>query len=133
MKKQAFVFASIYGFVAVIFGALGAHALKEILSIDQLESFNTGVRYQMYHAILLLILGLSSLPETKSLKSIINLLIIGIFVFSFSIYLLSTSAITGISIGYLLGPLTPIGGLLLISAWGIMVWMFIKLPSKTSA
>lgn len=133
MKKQALIYGSIFGLISVVLGALGAHALKEILTDSQLESFNTGVRYQMYHAILLVVLGLSNIPSTKLLKTIVNLLIIGIFIFSFSIYLLSTSSISGINIGFILGPLTPIGGLLLISAWVLMTWMFIKEPKKANS
>ena len=133
MKKQALVFGSIFGLFAVALGALGAHALKDLLTPTQLESFGTGVRYQMYHAIILLVLGLSKIEESKLFKSIINLLIIGIIIFSFSIYLLSTSSITGISIGFVLGPLTPIGGLLLICSWGLMGWMFLKQPKQIKA
>lgn len=133
MKKQALIYGSIFGLISVVLGALGAHALKEVLTESQLESFNTGVRYQMYHAILLVVLGLSNIPATKLLKTIVNLLIIGILIFSFSIYLLSTSSISGINIGFILGPLTPIGGLLLITAWGLMTWMFIKEPKKANS
>tara|TARA_R110002049_G_scaffold3502_10_gene26261 strand:+ start:10638 stop:11039 length:402 start_codon:yes stop_codon:yes gene_type:complete len=128
MKKQALIYGSVFGLIAVIFGALGAHALKELITSSQLDSFHTGVRYQMYHAILLIVLGLSNISPTKMLKSIINLIILGIIIFSFSIYLLSTSSVTGIKIGFILGPLTPIGGLLLISGWSLMIWMFIKQP-----
>lgn len=133
MKKQALIYGSIFGLISIVLGALGAHALKEILTESQLESFNTGVRYQMYHAILLVVLGLSNIPATKLLKTIVNLLIIGILIFSFSIYLLSTSSISGINIGFILGPLTPIGGLLLITAWGLMTWMFVKEPKKVNS
>ncbi len=125
MKRQATIYGSFLGGIAVILGALGAHALEDLISVSQLDSFNTGVRYQMYHAILLVSLGMSSLVETKALKTIINLLIIGTLIFSFSIYLLSTKNISGLNLGFILGPLTPIGGLLLITAWGLLVRLFI--------
>lgn len=125
MKRQATIYGSLLGGIAVILGALGAHALEDLISVSQLDSFNTGVRYQMYHAILLVSLGMSSLVETKALKTIINLLIIGTLIFSFSIYLLSTKSISGLNLGFILGPITPIGGLLLITAWGLLMRLFI--------
>ncbi len=125
MKRQATIYGSLLGGIAVILGALGAHALEDLISVSQLDSFNTGVRYQMYHAILLVSLGMSSLVETKALKAIINLLIIGTLIFSFSIYLLSTKSISGLNLGFILGPITPIGGLFLITAWGLLVRLFI--------
>lgn len=125
MKRQATIVGSILGGIAVILGALGAHALEDLISASQLNSFNTGVRYQIYHAILLIVLGVSNIAETKSLKTILNLFTIGTCVFSFSIYLLSTKDLTGLSLGFILGPITPIGGLLLITAWGLLARFFV--------
>jgi uncharacterized membrane protein YgdD (TMEM256/DUF423 family) len=109
--------------MAVILGALGAHALEARLSAEQLDSFTTGVRYQAWHSLALFVLGLSGekfLTE-KSIKLIATLFTLGILFFSVSIYLLNTRGLLGIdSWSAFLGPITPIGGLLLISAWLIL-------------
>lgn len=117
MKNNATTFGAAFGLLAVILGAMGAHALKSELSIDQLESFQTGVRYQIYHAIMLFIIANRNNANSKLLNTVSTLFIIGIILFSFSIYLLSTRSITGIEELSFLGPITPIGGLFLISGW----------------
>ncbi|HLP63517.1 DUF423 domain-containing protein [Flavobacterium sp.] len=125
MDKKIISAAGFFGMTAVILGAFGAHALKKLLTIDQLTSFETGVKYQMYHALFLLFLGLSSQISYKIKKTIFILIVSGIVCFSGSIYLLSTTAITNVnfkSIGFI----TPIGGLLLIVAWGILMIHFLK-------
>ncbi|MBC8265353.1 MAG: DUF423 domain-containing protein [Flavobacteriales bacterium] len=109
-------FAIFFSLTAVILGAMGAHALKDSLSSEKLISFQTGIRYQMFHGIALLILVLNSEKFNYKLKRSLNLMIAGIFCFSFSIYFLSIQETLGIWLGFL-GPITPIGGLLLISSW----------------
>jgi uncharacterized membrane protein YgdD (TMEM256/DUF423 family) len=101
---------------AVILGAFGAHALKEVLSESQLSSFQTGVRYQFFHGLAILILSFNMNYFTKRLSSIIKIMSAGIILFSFSIYLLNIQDLVGFSMSYL-GPITPIGGLLLITSW----------------
>jgi uncharacterized membrane protein YgdD (TMEM256/DUF423 family) len=101
---------------AVILGAFGAHALKEVLSESQLSSFQTGVRYQFFHGLAILILSFNMNYFTKKLSSIIKIMSVGIILFSFSIYLLNIQYLIGFSMSYL-GPITPIGGLLLITSW----------------
>ena len=101
---------------AVILGAFGAHALKEMLSESQLSSFQTGVRYQFFHGLTILILSFNMNYFTKRLSSIIKIMSAGIILFSFSIYLLNIQDLIGSSMSYL-GPITPIGGLLLITSW----------------
>ena len=101
---------------AVILGAFGAHALKEVLSESQLSSFQTGVRYQFFHGLTILILSFNMNYFTKRLSSIIKIMSAGIILFSFSIYLLNIQDLIGFSMFYL-GPITPIGGLLLITSW----------------
>ena len=101
---------------AVILGAFGAHALKEVLSESQLSSFQTGVRYQFFHGLTILILSLNMNYFTHRLSSIIKIMSVGIILFSFSIYLLNIQDLIGFSMSYL-GPITPIGGLLLITSW----------------
>ena len=101
---------------AVILGAFGAHALKEVLSESQLNSFQTGVRYQFFHGLAILIISLNMNYFTDRLSSIIKIMSAGIILFSFSIYLLNIQDLIGFSMSYI-GPITPIGGLLLITSW----------------
>jgi uncharacterized membrane protein YgdD (TMEM256/DUF423 family) len=101
---------------AVILGAFGAHALKEVLSESQLNSFQTGIRYQFFHGLAILIISLNSKQFTDRLSNIIKIMSAGIILFSFSIYLLNIQDLIGFSMSYL-GPITPIGGLLLITSW----------------
>ncbi|MFI8377521.1 DUF423 domain-containing protein [Leeuwenhoekiella sp. NPDC079379] len=125
MKRKILITGSILGLMAVILGAFGAHGLKDSLSAEAINSFETGVRYQMYHSFLLLIAG-SFLPlNSKALKTVFYLIISGILLFSGSIYLLSTRPLTGIDISPM-GWITPIGGALLISAWICICYNFIK-------
>ena len=116
---------ALFGLLAVFFGALGAHALKKTFSDDQLKSFETGVKYQMYHAILLLILGFNLNLTTSVEKYMIYFLICGTFLFSFSIYGLTLSASKGKKLR-ILGPITPLGGLLLGLGWGLLLWSFVR-------
>jgi len=110
---------------AVILGAFGAHAFKNVLTAEQLVSFETGVKYQMYHALFLLFLGINTHLPLKTKKTILTLIILGIIFFSGSIYLLSTKAVTGIDFKAI-GIVTPIGGSLLIAAWAVLTFNFFK-------
>lgn len=116
---------ALYGMLAVIFGAFGAHALKKSFTDDQLKSFETGVKYQMYHAILLLVIGYNFNFVTALESYIAYCFIIGTFLFSFSIYGLCISASKNNKIK-LLGPITPIGGLFLVVGWGLLLYSYIK-------
>lgn len=111
------VTAGIFGMLAVIFGAFGAHALKKRLTPEQLQSFEVGVRYQMYHALVLLALGFSSYNITTTTFWCFT---IGIVLFSFSIYGLVLSDVKGKKMRFL-GPITPIGGLLLVAGWLLVI------------
>lgn len=121
MNKKIIITALVFGIIAIIFGASGAHALKKVLTADQLISFETGVRYQMYHAFFLLFVGMTNIiPESKK-KGVYILTLIGIIFFSGSIYLLTTREITSIDITSI-AFITPIGGMLLILAWVILLF-----------
>ena len=125
MKKNMLITGSLLGLLAVILGAFGAHGLKESLTPEALNSFETGVRYQMYHAILMLVAAASfSIPE-KALKALFYLLLSGTILFSGSIYLLTTKPLTGIDISAVAW-VTPIGGALLIAGWALLIFNFIK-------
>lgn len=125
MVLLAHFIGALYGLLAVVFGAFGAHALKKIFSEDQLKSFETGVKYQMYHAIVLLILGFNLNLTTSLEKYMVYCFTVGTFLFSFSIYGLTLSAAKGKKLSFL-GPITPLGGLLLVIGWSLLLWSFIK-------
>lgn len=125
MKTITLVFGAVYGMLSVILGAFGAHALKKILSVERLESFETGVRYQMYAAFFLLIVGYILKFETTSEKWISILMIVGTILFSFSIYFLSLQDYLGANLKFL-GPITPLGGLMMILSWAILILYFAK-------
>lgn len=116
MNKAIIGTASVIGLISIILGAFGAHAFKEVLTVEQLVSFETGVRYQMYHALFLLFIATTSLLSDRQKKIIFTVTLIGLLFFSGSIYLLATQSLSGIDFKFL-GPVTPIGGLFLISAW----------------
>lgn len=128
MNKKIIGTAAIIGLISIIFGAFGAHALKAVLSVEQLVSFETGVRYQMYHALFLLFVGMANVITEKQKKTIFILTLIGILFFSGSIYLLATQGISGINFKFL-GPVTPIGGMFLIFSW--LMLAFYSFGQKT--
>ena len=121
MEKKILLAACILGFLAIIFGAFGAHALKKTLTPEQLTSFETGVKYQMYHALFLLFVGMTQMITLKEKGILFYLIVVGVLFFSGSIYILTTGAITGIK-SKLFGPITPIGGLFLILSWGYLFY-----------
>jgi uncharacterized membrane protein YgdD (TMEM256/DUF423 family) len=125
MVLLAQLMGALYGLLAVILGAFGAHALKNSFSTAQLKSFETGVRYQVYHAVLLLVLSFNLNLETALERNMTYCFIIGTFLFSFSIYGLTYSASKGRKLKFL-GPITPIGGLLLVTGWGMLLYSFVK-------
>lgn len=125
MKTLTLIIGAVYGLVAVILGAFGAHALKKIISVDKLASFETGVKYQMYSALFLLIVGYILKFETPSEKWISILMIAGTFIFSVSIYLLAFSEVAAIP-SKVIGPVTPLGGLMMIISWAMLIFYFAK-------
>ncbi|MGO4904752.1 DUF423 domain-containing protein [Flavobacterium sp. W20_MBD1_R3] len=120
MDKKILTTGTILGMIAIILGAFGAHALKKTLSVEQLVTFETGVRYQMYHALFLLFVGLLKDLSQKTKKTLYTLILTGVILFSGSIYLLATNTLTSFDFS-IIGFITPIGGLLLIVAWGILL------------
>ena len=127
MIQFTLLFAGILGGLAVVFGAFGAHALKKILSDEQLKSFETGVKYQMYHAIVLLMIGFNFNLEIASEKYMVYSFMAGIVLFSFSIYGLVISSAKNKKLTFL-GPITPLGGLFLIIGWSLLFYTILNLP-----
>ena len=128
MERKGIIKGGILGVIGVLLGAFGAHALKEVLSPDQLISFNTGVRYQMIHAlaILILVLVYAKWP-LKQFKIAVMLIFIGVILFSGSIYLLNLRELLSMEWLKFLGPVTPIGGTLIITGWLMVVAGGLKL------
>ena len=116
MAKLFITLASLSGMLAVLFGAFGAHALKGKLDDQALKVFETAVQYHFYHTFALLVVGVIALnqPQTVLLKSSGWLVVIGILVFSGSLYLLSLTGVRW------LGAITPLGGLALIAGWACL-------------
>lgn len=115
MNKTIAITGILFILCGIILGAFGAHALKELVSTSKLASFETGVRYQLIQGLGLLIIGLQT-SLIFSLKIFFRLMLVGTLLFSFSIYLLTFSEVMNIPTK-LIGPITPIGGLLIICAW----------------
>ncbi|WP_348799086.1 DUF423 domain-containing protein [Flavobacterium adhaerens] len=128
MNKKIILTAAIFGMVAVILGAFGSHGLKKLLPIEQIITFQTGIRYQMYHALFLLFIGTTTIINQKVKRRIYIAATLGILFFSGSIYLLATNSLTPIDFK-VIGFITPIGGLFLISSWILLIFDLIK-PSK---
>ena len=114
----------LFALMGVILGAFGAHSLKSQLSLDQLATFETGVRYQFYHAFALIIVGIlaSFFENNRFLNYAGYLFTIGIIFFSGSIYLLACRQLLGIEHWRWLGPITPIGGTFFIVAWSLLLF-----------
>jgi len=122
MNKRITIRGLVLIVVAIIFGAFLAHTLKERLELPQLTSFETGVKYQFYGGLLLFIFGLNWEKFKIKIQLQTNLFYLGVCLFSFSIYLLTL--FSDVIPSYLLGPMTPIGGALMIVS---LSWIIIKI------
>ena len=118
-------FGSVFMFLGVALGALGSHALSGKITQEALQSYMISVRYMLFHGIALLFLSALPFVEVTQKERIALLLVVGVFVFSGSILLLSTKAIHGLNVNWL-GPVTPIGGLLLLGAWAYVSFLLGK-------
>lgn len=124
--KRYLITGATFALLSVALGAFGAHILRERLSPDEIAVFRTGVDYQAYHALALILLaGLWHFEaEMHRLKWICRLFTAGILIFSGTLYLLS---LTGIK---WLGAITPIGGLCFLIGWGLTIWVAASLPER---
>jgi uncharacterized membrane protein YgdD (TMEM256/DUF423 family) len=120
MNKKLLIAGSILGILGIILGAFAAHGLEKLVDADAIKTFETGARYQMYHAFLLVILGSTSFISLKFKKVIFYLVLLGLLFFSGSIYGLATNDISSFDFKTI-AFITPIGGLLLILAWVMML------------
>ena len=120
MNKPIVITALILGALSVILGAFGAHGLKDLLEPETLKTFETGVRYQMYHALFLLFTGSTTMISLKTKRWVFYLIIIGVIFFSGSLYGLATNDLTTFNFKAI-GFITPIGGFLFILSWIIVL------------
>jgi len=125
MDRKIILIAAVLGAIAIVLGAFGAHGLKQHISAESITVFETGVKYQMYHALFLLFLGTTSLISEKVKKSILILVVSGVVFFSGSIYFLACNSMFSFDFKKI-GIITPIGGLLLIGAWITLFLHLIK-------
>ena len=126
MDKKIIATAAFLGMTAIILGAFGAHALKKVLGLSELNTFETGVKYQMYNALFLLFLGTSKNIVNKAKKVIFYAIISGVFLFSVSLYFLAINRLLPFDFRPF-GFVTPIGGLLLLVGW---FWLFVNFYRK---
>ena len=116
MNKTILLTGILFGVLAIVFGAFVAHGLKELVDPDALTTFEIGVRYQMYHALFLLFLGIWPGLERKQKKVVYIFMVLGVFLFSFSLYMLAIKSLMGISVKFL-AFFTPVGGFFFIFGW----------------
>ena len=126
MNKRVIIVASMFGILAVILGAFGAHALKSLLEPSGLEVWKTAVSYHFYHTIALLFVSILPASNSKAANMAAWFFSLGILFFSGSLYLISTKEILNISQLSVLGPITPIGGLFFILGWFSLIFFAIK-------
>lgn len=129
MQRKLILAATILGSTSIVLGAFGAHALKKVMTTDMLQTFEVGVRYQMYHALFLFLVAVLVQLNDHFKKIILTTITLGVLFFSGSIYLLSTNELTSVDFSFL-GPITPIGGLLLMVSWVLVFYGFNKKTTK---
>jgi len=120
MNKKIVVIGAFLVVIGIILGAFGAHALEKLVDSEKLLSYETGVRYQMYHGFALIILGANADRLLVNSKWVVRLMFTGVLLFSLSIYFLVLQEPLGVTLKFL-GPITPIGGMLMISAWVLFI------------
>ena len=125
MHRKILIWGLAFSLLAVVLGAFGAHALKAFVSQEKLQIFETGVRYQFMHAFALVALSLygsqneDKMGEQKAIGWSAHFFLIGIFLFSGSLYLLTLLSTTSYPMARFLGPITPLGGLCFMLGWSI--------------
>jgi len=125
MDRKIFMTASLVGGIGVVLGAFAAHGFKPLLSASAFDSFNTGIRYQMYHAFLLFFIGITTHVKPNQKSTLFKLILTGILLFSGSIYFLSTNSLTAFDFK-IIGIITPIGGMFLIASWVLLFMYFLR-------
>ena len=132
MHRKVLLWGLVLSGLAVMLGAFGAHALKNLVPANEVAIFETGVRYQFIHALALISLSIymqvnaSIINRQKGMGWIASFFLLGILCFSGSLYLLTFQSMCSFPYAKIIGPITPIGGLLLIFGWANwvkLVWI----------
>lgn len=129
MNRTILLVGTAMGMLAIVLGAFAAHGLEKLVDAQAIDTFETGVKYQMYHALFLLFLGIWSGLSLKPKKIVFTLILLGVVLFSFSIYLLALSSLTSFDFK-IIGFLTPIGGVLMIMGWAVLAYKILKTKKK---
>ena len=129
MNRNLLITGAIFGLIAIILGAFAAHGLKPLITAQDVMTFETGVKYQMYSGLFLLFLGSAAVISEKVKKTCLYLTTLGVILFSGSIFLLATNSLTSFDFR-VFGFITPIGGTMMISAWIVLLISFFKLKKK---
>ncbi|MFZ9028813.1 MAG: DUF423 domain-containing protein [Crocinitomicaceae bacterium] len=126
MNKQIAIISVLLIVFGIVLGAFGAHGLKDVVTPEKVASYEVGVRYQIYHGLALLVLSMNASKIEGSLRVFLIFILLGILLFSGSIYLLALNDVLSPDLSFL-GPVTPIGGVLLIMGWGVLLRQFLKM------
>ena len=126
MNKQIAIISVLLIALGIVLGAFGAHGLKEVVTPEKVASYEVGVRYQIYHGLALLVLSLNASKIEGSLKVFLIFILTGVLLFSGSIYFLALNDVLSPDLSFL-GPVTPIGGVLMIMGWGVLLRQFLKM------
>lgn len=129
MNRTILLVGTAMGMLAIVLGAFAAHGLEKLVDAQAIDTFETGVKYQMYHALFLLFLGIWSGLSLKPKKIVFTLILLGVVLFSFSIYLLALNSLTSFDFK-IIGFLTPIGGVLMIMGWAVLAYKILKTKKK---
>lgn len=124
--KKILITATLLAAITIAMGAFGAHGLKNLVDEASVRSFETGVRYQMYHVIALVIIGFAGGISESTRQWVFRFFILGILLFSGSIYLLTLKEFIPFNSKFL-GPITPVGGLFFIMGWLRLCYGIIKI------
>lgn len=116
MNKRIIITAACFGVIAVILGAFGAHVLKKLITVEQLETWHTAVQYHFYHTLALLFLSTFARFKNNLINISSYCFVLGIVFFSGSLYLISLKDVFELNTKFI-GPITPIGGLFFILGW----------------
>jgi uncharacterized membrane protein YgdD (TMEM256/DUF423 family) len=130
MKNKFIITGILLVVISIMLGAFGAHGLKKIVDIDALHTFDVGVKYQMYQGLGFLVVAGIFDQLNFNLKWVYRTFLIGVLFFSISIYGLVITPHFGLKLNKVFGPITPIGGLLMIIGWVMLLVNFLKYKSN---
>jgi uncharacterized membrane protein YgdD (TMEM256/DUF423 family) len=126
-QRKLIILGSGLGFIGIILGAFAAHGLEGLIPESSIATFETGVKYQIYHALFLVFLSSQKFTSEKLNKTLFWLILIGVLFFSGSIYGLATNELSGFDFKKI-AFITPIGGTLLILSWILVFFNVLKKP-----